>query len=353
MYILGINISHDSSSCLLKDGEILFYREDERVSKLKHNSFVYQRPNPFVYYHSENIKQYTNSIDHIIFSSFGDPSYDEEIIQNVLKQLKDSGIEWNNAIFNENAHHLYHASIAAFSSGFDECACLVIDGSGSYLEKDPVPFREIESIYSFNLSEGFQRKYKHYSRLGKSDYWEFNILKEEGHDLVLSDSMGCGLLFNEFSFQLGYDSGYDAGKLMGLSSYGVNTGRYGKWFSYIDGVGITNNNLLYPLLNNISKRTEKEQQDILKTLQEETKEHTIHLIEKSLDLCNTDKVVLSGGYFLNCVNNYHYLKKFPNVQFYVDPIAHDGGTAIGAAKYLWWDITKDKTIGKLDSLYLG
>lgn len=165
--------------------------------------------------------------------------------------------------------------------------------------------------------------------------------------------MGCGLMFNEFSFQLGYNSGHDAGKIMGLSSYGNHTGKYGKWFSYIDDVGITNNNLLYPLLSNISNRTDQEKKDILKTLQEETKTHTIYLIEKALDLCNTNNISLSGGYFLNCVNNYQYLKKFPNVNFYVDPISHDGGTAIGAAKYLWWVITKDQTIRKLDNLYLG
>ena len=34
------------------------------------------------------------------------------------------------------------------------------------------------------------------------------------------------------------------------------------------------------------------------------------------------------------------------------PIAHDGGTSIGAAKYLWYELTKDKTVRKLDTLYL-
>jgi carbamoyltransferase len=101
------------------------------------------------------------------------------------------------------------------------------------------------------------------------------------------------------------------------------------------------------------KRSLDEQRDIMKTLQEETKEHVIFLIEKSINLCNTNNIVLSGGYFLNCVNNYQYLKAFPDVNFFVDPIAYDGGLSIGAARYLWWDLTKDQTIRKLEHLYLG
>ena len=41
-------------------------------------------------------------------------------------------------------------------------------------------------------------------------------------------------------------------------------------------------------------------------------------------------IILVGGCFLNCVVNYKLLKKFGK-KIYVEPIAHDGGTAIGAA----------------------
>jgi len=40
---------------------------------------------------------------------------------------------------------------------------------------------------------------------------------------------------------------------------------------------------------------------------------------------------LSGGYALNCTNNAKYLDAFPNHQIFVDPVAHDGGTAVGGA----------------------
>ena len=36
-YILGLNIYHgDSSACLMKDGEIIFAIEEERINRIKH-----------------------------------------------------------------------------------------------------------------------------------------------------------------------------------------------------------------------------------------------------------------------------------------------------------------------------
>jgi carbamoyltransferase len=352
MYILSINISHDSSTCLLQDGEIIFYQEFERKSKIKHNQ--QKRSDPFFFYHSEDIKKYTNFVDYIIFSSYGN-SFDEQIISFILEQLKDSGLKWDNVVYNEHHHHLYHASNAAFSSGFEECACLIIDASGSCFDGgqiDEQSFREIESIYSFDYLKGLEEKFKHYSKLGAGLYGDFGINKNGDCTLVFSDSISCGKLFNIFSHKMGYDRGNDAGKIMGLSSYGKKVDTYGSWFNNIFDIEITNNNAIVAISETIGNLQPQDQRDILKTLQEETKKHTIHLIKKTLKICDTNNIVLSGGYFLNCVNNYHYLKQFPEVNFYVDPISYDGGISIGAAKLLWYELSQDKTVRKLHTLYL-
>lgn len=94
-------------------------------------------------------------------------------------------------------------------------------------------------------------------------------------------------------------------------------------------------------------------QSLANKLQEETYKHTVRLIKKSLKLTKKKNIILSGGYFLNCVNNYKYLKEFPNVNFYIDPIAHDGGTAIGAAQYIWYKLSKSKEKHQLKNLYIG
>ena len=58
---------------------------------------------------------------------------------------------------------------------------------------------------------------------------------------------------------------------------------------------------------------------------------------------STKNIVLSGGYSLNCTNNYKYLQAFPEYQFFVDPIPHDGGTAVGAALEEWRKLDADDT----------
>ena len=61
----------------------------------------------------------------------------------------------------------------------------------------------------------------------------------------------------------------------------------------------------------------------------------VKLIQKAHELTGEKNIVISGGYGLNCVSNYQYLKHFPNLNIYVEPISHDGGTSIGAAKKIW------------------
>ena len=76
---------------------------------------------------------------------------------------------------------------------------------------------------------------------------------------------------NELGFENG---GMDAGKLMGLSSYGnINGDR---------------------------------PEDKAKKLQIETEKETILLIEKALSYSKTKNIILSGGYALNCLNNFKY-----------------------------------------------
>ena len=77
------------------------------------------------------------------------------------------------------------------------------------------------------------------------------------------------------------------------------------------------------------------------------------MIQKAVDITGETNIVISGGFGLNCVANYKFVKKFPNLNFYVDPIAHDGGTAIGLAMYAWFIHSKDVTSSPLTSVYLS
>ena len=114
--------------------------------------------------------------------------------------------------------------------------------------------------------------------------------------------------FSNLSYALGCDAeGRAAGKVMGMASYAEQ-----------------------PPRDNVFTRHTVAQQCELESL-----EHSVKVIQRALDLnpsCN--RIVLSGGFSLNCTNNYKYMERFPEVDFFVDPVPHDGGTAVGAALWL-------------------
>jgi predicted NodU family carbamoyl transferase len=112
-----------------------------------------------------------------------------------------------------------------------------------------------------------------------------------------------GMNFSNMSHALGCDEhGRAAGKVMGMASYG-------------------------DLLPNVYT-----QHAVAQMLELDSFRATCGTIQKAIDyLPDVKNIVLSGGYALNCTNNAKYLREFPDHQFFVDPIPHDGGTAVGAA----------------------
>ena len=93
-----------------------------------------------------------------------------------------------------------------------------------------------------------------------------------------------------------------------------------------------------PLMPNVHTRHTTAQRCELESL-----EAACEVIRHALDL-NPDikNVVLSGGFSLNCTNNYKYMLEFPEVEFFVDPVAHDGGTAVGAGLWLHRELSRSE-----------
>lgn len=405
MYILGVNISHEPSACLLKDGEIVYFSEDDRLTgvKMPEGEFndlldLYDKNGGYteVYHHTDAIKKYTSWIDYIVFTSFGrDKAEEDEIIRsNILRALQKEGISFNTSMIFADNHHIYHAANAFFASGFDDAAALVLDGGGAYdveyrkeetYKHSKYPFREIESIFDCSYDNLFTTKFKHCSMLDEDDEDpddERKIFWKRSKNEIYSRTRSCGDLFNIMCavFELGGSN--EAGKLMGLSGHRLASDSYKQnyhilrnyekdkfilvcdWFYEKEGVWMTIENIQSAMENFLEDndiKCEFELPDIdtylcaslAHKLQEQTYNHTCRLIQKTIDMTGKKKIVLSGGYFLNCVNNYKYTKAFPEVEFFIDPIPHDAGTAIGAAKYLWYGMTKSKEKFPFKHVYFG
>ena len=91
--------------------------------------------------------------------------------------------------------------------------------------------------------------------------------------------------------------------------------------------------------------------------EQETQEFVGDLIEKAVDITGENNIVISGGYGLNCVANYYFKERFPELNIYVDPISHDGGTSVGLAKLFSHLYAKSNNLeydkDPLTTLYLG
>lgn len=389
MYILGVNISHEPSVCLLKDGEVVYYCENERLDGVKYDSHNHMR---ITYAQQINVlRQYTTYIDFIIFSSYGtDHDGDDVLIRRIITELANGGVDFNTSLFYKQNHHLYHATNAFYASGFDSAAALVMDGGGAWdleyrdsytSKKYEFPFREVETIYNCNYeSPLWDKKWCHYSILDPTD--ENKIYWRKSPTEIYSNSLSCGELFNRMVAYYEMNDG-DQGKIMGLSGHRLGMESFIErmkvrriyeqssqelimdWFMEKDGESITVPGVADVIFDNFCEDEDLDMslnaptQDfyvlasLAHKLQEETFKHTCKLIQKTLDITGQNKIVLSGGYFLNCVNNYKYLKEFPNVEFFVDPIPHDSGTAIGAAKYAWYGISKSKEKTPFKDIYFG
>ena len=298
MKTLGVNISHHPSICVFNNGVVEQFYNEERFN-LKKNWI----PNQKNFKIFQSILQKINfKPDFICYTSYGNSSseIDKKIISVIQKQLESPPY-----FFNKEHHHIYHALTSFYFSGFEEAVAIVVDGGGAML-KDYIPYRELESIYVVNRKKIYPI-YKHNSN-------RINQFKELCNDTQVSKyidnvlnifsqkSIG-GKAFVDGCLQINFKAD-EAGKLMGLSSYAKSKEKFSLNYDYVK---------------------------IANDVQEKTFNETCDLINKAKKL--NKNILLSGGYFLNCSNNFKYVKKYPELNFFVDPIPNDAGTCIGACLY--------------------
>jgi carbamoyltransferase len=350
--ILGITPGHNGSVALVSDGELVFYLEEERLSRIKYDG----NPLKGILYILSKYK-----IDELVITGVRQefiphvppPPKSQDIyshlIQKFQSKLKTTPF-WQN-------HHLSHASNTFYNSGFKKSSVLVVDTAGSTNIFENKEIEETESIYSFEypyLINTYFKSYNNHSNINYSD-----------STTIISNASNLSKTYEGITQLFGWST-QESGKTMGLSSYGkfnkkipplfINGKGNPQVFKSVYGRGaLVNFNLKVDPKEwhrDFSKITSFEK-DLAYHTQTESENEIFKLVEKTLDLTKLDKIACSGGYFLNCVCNYKLLKKFPNVEFYFDPASHDGGNSIGAALYRWYEHSGDTTIRPRKTLYNG
>ncbi len=336
IWIAGIGTGHNASTCLLKNGELVFYIEEERLTRQKYDD------KPFL--SIDEIFKYTNHLDYLAVSS-NTPRYPDDINPFIIYCLKKKLITSNQQVFFLNGdyeeHHLYHASNAFYASGFEESICVVVDALGSYKHiSNQANGWEVESVYHASYPNKFKPIFK---RL-----FNYKSLCDAyaSDDVEVVNKPSIGVLYAETSVQMGF-SNLDCGKVMGLSSYGNN-------IVDIEWQPAKSSHDPCPSRCVITNMDKYSPQDVSYTVQSISQNYCLDLIKKYIDKTGCKNVTLSGGYGLNCVANYFYRKHLPkDVNLYVDPLSYDGGVSIGVAKYAHHLLFNDNKIRKQTSLYTG
>ena len=380
MKILGFNPSHHSSTCIVNNGEIEYFIQEERINKMKYVSFPMES---FI----DLLKNRTPDVVCLACASVFFPLCDQSD-ENLWHVITDIYLKENYEFFdfsfshnqkkkpnNGGFHHIAHASSAFYNSGFKEALCLVVDGLGSITLDSGT---ETETLFKFSYPSNFEILHKKLY----NDNFPKHVSESLPDNMTITTKINMGRVYETVTMYLGF-SHNDAGKTMGLSSYGkynknipnflnkegdgdpnviiIDRDRKGEYeidknyqCTFIDKENnpYLKNKDATKWHHNKSNITDLEK-DIAWKVQDETQKRVGDIIEKYVKETGLKKVCGSGGYFLNCVSNYYLKKRFPNIDFYFDPTSSDAGISLGAAKLLWHVRKNDTTIRPQKTLYNG
>jgi len=371
MYILGISaFYHDSAAVIIKDEEIIGAIQEERISRIKHDSsfplnaiqqllkdnhlnfdqieFVVFYDKPFTKFERllETYLHYApkgfNSFKIAIPIWVKEKLFLKKFILGELKKL-NKNFKKDRLLFAE--HHLSHAASAFYPSPFNESLILTLDGVGEWST----------------------------STVALGDKNEIKILKE------ISFPNSLGLLYSAFTYYTGFKVNSGEYKLMGLAPYGkpiftneikthlIDIKEDGsfrlnqKYFNYTTGLTMTNKKF-DKIFGRKPRDANKElleqfHMDIAASIQNVTEEILIKICKNLKKKYQTDNICLAGGVALNCVANgkLHKENIFKNI--WIQPAAGDAGGALGAALLVWYShLKKDRFNKEQDNMkgaYLG
>lgn len=352
-YILGLNIgNHDSAAAIIKNGEVIKYIEQERISR---NKMALGEPPieaALACLNSEGI-----SIDNISAISIGmDWGYRNKIYEMTKEEQEKyknfENVDWflPSEIFGEKLphiyiikHHLAHAASAYRVSGFKECAILVVDNRGE----------------DVSTSLGFAKN------------GEITFFKK----VNIQNSLG--MFYNRAAEYTGlYGKHREVGKFMGLASYGNPTMKM--------PLAPSRNKLLFDSLpniedesifNSISLRAQHFKEyfeancfpyeagnveeimsyaDFAASVQKSLEDVLIDFVKELKEITNMDNLVLAGGVALNCSANGKIEKSGIFKNIFIPPFPSDAGTAIGSALEVYHQLYGKESIeNKLNIAGLG
>lgn len=341
--ILGVNsVYHESSACLLDGAKVLAFTEEERFTRVKRakrltidnadvlplraidyclssTGATWSDIGYVAYGYDPNLRPAVSADEDVQPGSWGSPE-GERVFQKTVRRVplllsrlagRDiaGGFRWV-------PHHVAHAASAYFASPFEDAAVLSVDALGEQSS----------------------------TMLARGRGPRLEVLREIAYPNSL------GFLWEAVAVFLGLDRYAGPAKLMGLAAFGrpdrfstemarvlrVNASGFevdNHWTRFRSYGGDRLEELFGPR-RPAGAEMDHRDADIARALQDATEAALLALAAWLQDETGSDALCLAGGVALNCVGTGRLNRESAFSRFFVQPAAHDAGTALGAALYV-------------------
>jgi carbamoyltransferase len=337
MITLGINYSqmHDSSACIVRDGELLFAVAEERISRLKHDAGF---PKNAIRACLEFVKVRAEQLDEVCFGwQTAGPVFRHDLkcyatgkmrltylngLNSTLHFLsmwhQKSGAKKFGQQFGPTKakmrfvdHHLAHAISAYAYSGFEDAAVVVMDGRGAW---------EATTIWR--------------GRNGRLD-----------PVLMIPFPDSVGYFYSAFTEFLGFQPNSDEWKVMGLAPYGkpgvdlspfidLKAAPYRVHTNQLNSNDATASSGVAALLGPArvaESDIDEDHKNIAYAVQDACENAMMNVVRVAIEKTGSRNVCLAGGVALNSKANGKIVASGLVEKFFVQPAASDDGAALGAA----------------------
>ncbi len=373
MIILGVNSAyHESSACILRDGQLLAAAEEERFNRIKHGKKAEvnnsdQLPEAAMAFCLSAAGVEWNEVDHVAYSfdpeerlkrnlglsapgiapgDFGTEDGERAFYAANLRARQKLLARAAQAEFHFVRHHLSHAASAFHVSPYEESCVIAVDG-----------IAEFASTW-----------------LGYGKGGRLVCLKE------IEFPSSLGFLWEKFSELLGFDRYSGPGKLMGYSATTHPIGLTGVDYHARLREAVSLEPMGFSIDDRVFRfRTDDfegmrplfgprrpavvyryEEAAIASALQATTEDVMVHLARElhaatAKELGHpVSNLCLAGGVALNCLANSAILGRTPFESLFAQPAANDAGTALGAAFWVWHErLGNEKRSWAMKHAFLG
>ena len=366
-YILGINAyDHDTSACLLRNGEIAFAISKERITRKKHDSGFFREAVDYCM-NAEGIT--LDDVDLVVRNSYVLPVDDMEtrmlsVFVPEVMDLDERAKAMSHPLFLPRSnkvvtvsHHLAHAYSAFAVCPFEDGVVMVVDGVGNYAADVAEPgqltegvnplARESESYYRFSGSklETLKKVWLQPTRGFLSD--EFFFMP------------GLGALYSRVSSYI-FSDWNKCGEVMGLAPYG-RPGAIKPLIEIKDGelhipewgVELDKPWLLDREPDWEASASMQHWKDMAWRVQEDTEMVMLERAIRLREATGARNLCMAGGVALNCVANGRIVREACYDNVWIQPAAGDDGIAIGCAYYGHLALLKKPRSFVMQHAYLG